>query len=526
MRPGDGALLDGPASGAGITVTTSAGSSPPLAAVASSATESLVVWVVTGSGAPAVKAARIRSSDGALLDPTSLAISAPLAHPLTGANAESSPIVATDGARYFVAWADDRYAAIGAMPRFFGALFGPSGESLLPACVPLAIGATSLASDGTVFLTTDANAGVSSRIRASDALEMDTPAGIPVRNASLSNCSNEASSACLGGICLVAVTCYVPQFPWPTKKQVIVQRVRASDGTALDAAGIHVTATQDSHNGLPVVGAGASSFLVVWQNYITGISSVTKAARVDASGNVGPAFTVGLGEDPKAVTSNGSDFFVLLDGRQVWGTRVRESDLALVDGLPGQGAIPIAAWTAGMSMGATYDARTTSLRSATRALARPASTRAAYGQVTASFWTASPRTAGFSSGQIRWMAYRSRRQGTAAPSSFRRPRGQRPMAQRAYLGRSSRRATRVSRRTAEPSTPLSQPREDKWATQRLATRAAGRAMPSATRPALATRSLLTRMPVRLCLLCRTRVRPERPATRPSRPAALLRRAAG
>lgn len=353
VRPSDGALLDGPASAGGITVTTTASSSPPLAAIASSSTESLVAWVAGGSGAPAVKAARIRASDGVLLDPTALTISPPLTHPLKGANAETAPLVATDGTRYFVAWADNRYA--GASPTSFGASFGSAGEPLFPAAVPLLIAPNSLASAGTSFLATSGDAGVSTRIRASDGVEIDAPVGIPLRGAPLSSCTTQSSSACLGGTCLVAVTCFIPRVGFPTKEQVIVQRVRASDGMALDGAGIQVTATPDSGNSLPVVGAGTSSFLVAWRNYVTGVSAVTRAARVDLAGNVSPPFTVALGEDPEAVASDGANFLVLSHGTAVWGTRVRESDLTLIDGLPGQGAIPVAAATVSTHLSATYD---------------------------------------------------------------------------------------------------------------------------------------------------------------------------
>jgi hypothetical protein len=87
-------------------------------AAASNGTNSLVIWSDGRSGPTDIYGARF-APDGTVLDPAGIVIS-------TAANGQTSPAVASDGANYLVAWADQR----GGEQDIYGARVTPQGSVL------------------------------------------------------------------------------------------------------------------------------------------------------------------------------------------------------------------------------------------------------------------------------------------------------------------------------------------------------------------------------------------------------------
>ncbi len=353
VAPSTGSLLDGAPASSGITVATApAGTSFSSPSIASSSTESLVAWVAT-NGAPVVMASRVRASDGALLDgPSGVTIALSKQHTSPGTpNSETLPVVATDGASYLVSWLDDRFSQA-AVPSYGMLVRASDGALLDTSAFPLSIAPVGLTFDGTNFFASGKSA--STHIRRTDGVELDLPNGIAAAGQSV---------ACVAGTCLVVESRWLQQ-PSGSYPTVFVQRVRASDGALLDPPGgvqISQRSLLNSDEGL--VAAGSSSFLVAWREQEH--SSVTlKYAIVDLLGRVtgpfqlaGPGLTLVCG----SLASDGTNFLAEYScsdcfPNALMATRVRESDGALLDGVPGLGAImvgPPAGITASMTISST-----------------------------------------------------------------------------------------------------------------------------------------------------------------------------
>ncbi|KFE70727.1 hypothetical protein DB31_5769 [Hyalangium minutum] len=208
VREADGAVLD--TEGIAIANTSQRTQSQPKVAFGEGIY--LVTWTdnnVSGTAAD-VYAARVRASDGGVLDPTGIAVA-------TAAHNESGPATAYGGGTFLVAWSDTRNG----------------------------------------FLESDIYAA---RVRASDGVILDSP-GFP-----LNTRTGAQSSVALAfdGSLFLAV--------WKDERTsnaaLYGTRVRPSDGTVLDTGGGRVLYPDSSYKGAPALAFDGSSYLLVWRDSV------------------------------------------------------------------------------------------------------------------------------------------------------------------------------------------------------------------------------------------------------------------
>lgn len=115
----------------GFTITPSASYAPEFA-VAFNGTTYLVAWTAFADSRWFIYGARV-TPDGTLLDSTPIGIASGIVDP-NYARTVKSPAVASDGARYLVAWADARFGCCS----IFGTRIGPDGSVLDPRGIAIA----------------------------------------------------------------------------------------------------------------------------------------------------------------------------------------------------------------------------------------------------------------------------------------------------------------------------------------------------------------------------------------------------
>ncbi|MFP2924285.1 HYR domain-containing protein [Pyxidicoccus sp. 3LG] len=283
----DGGVLD--TADLPISTATSVQSSP---VVASAGGTFLVAWVDLRNASQAdIYAARVQSSDGALLDAQGIPI-------LAGPGTQRGVSVASDGSRFVLAW---HHTTNFTNYDIHATRVGTDGVLLDATPVPLFASATNreqapaLAFDGSNFLVVWEDSAASrlnifgARVRASDLSVLDTPPRL---------CSGQVNIERLPSVAAGANSYLVA---WADSRDptgstdIHGVRVRASDGVVLDATSIPISVAPNTQY-LPRAAFDGSNFLVVWQD-----------ARNQAS-----------------------------SGTDVYGARVRESDGAVLDpeGLP------------------------------------------------------------------------------------------------------------------------------------------------------------------------------------------------
>jgi large repetitive protein len=96
-------------------------------------------------------------------------------------------------------------------------------------------------------------------------------------------------------------------------------RIRASDGTVLDPAGLRITTTSVEEEGFPAVACAGGNCLVVWQTYLDGDLFRIRGVRVNGAGTVLDSAELlidGLSDGPTAalfpdIASDGDQYLVV-----------------------------------------------------------------------------------------------------------------------------------------------------------------------------------------------------------------------
>jgi uncharacterized protein (TIGR03382 family) len=250
-------------------------------AIAGGANSYLVVWQDSRDrgGGTDIYGVRVRASDGVVLDPVALPIS-------TATNSQAFPVVAFDGSHFLVAWADFRNNSTLGSDIYGARVRESDGVVLDPAGIPIYSGPRQQAGpriafgDGLYFVTWDDNRSSSTdvygaRVRASDGVVLD-PTGIAVATATYSE--QYASTAFAGGSFLVA---WGDSRNGSSNTDIYAARVRASDGVVLDTPSLPLTTSTGRQN-FPAVASDGSHFLTVWKDDRTTTSAIY-GARVRAS---------------------------------------------------------------------------------------------------------------------------------------------------------------------------------------------------------------------------------------------------
>jgi MYXO-CTERM domain-containing protein len=334
----DGSVLDP----VGIAISLAGDSESP--AVAWDGTNALVVWEDRRSGTSSdLYAARVRGSDGTVLDPSG--------KPLwTAATDQLSPDVAWDGTRYLVAWSDNQSAGLD----LFCVRVSPTDLTVIGASAdfistePHNQYFPKVAWNGTHFLVVwvDDRSGAGTDVYA--ARVSGTDGSVPDWAGTL------VSSYRVGQ--------FTPVVAWDGTNYLVVwtvyralsgadlmaARIRGSDGALLDPAGIAISSVYGEQI-QPAVAWDGTEFLVVWTDHRSapGYGYDIYGARVRGSdgyvlGNVIPISTADGDQTQPAVAADGGEFMVVwLDRRHgpsadIYGARVRGSDGALLDpiGIP------------------------------------------------------------------------------------------------------------------------------------------------------------------------------------------------
>jgi hypothetical protein len=244
-------------------------------AAASNGTNSLVIWSDGRSGPTDIYGARF-APDGTVLDPAGIVIS-------TAANGQTSPAVASDGANYLVAWADQR----GDTSDIYVSRVTSVGLVLDPAGIPVSLaagfqGEPAVTFDGTNYLV------VWTDERGDDADIYGarvTPGGTVVDTS---------------GIPLVAVPAYQSApavaydgtdvlLVWADTRNDVLGDIYAarvtSEGAVLDSAGFAISAASNLQ-GSPGIAFGRDEALVVWQDMRGGIDVDVYGSRITSAGEV------------------------------------------------------------------------------------------------------------------------------------------------------------------------------------------------------------------------------------------------
>jgi hypothetical protein len=293
---------------AGIAISTAA-NDQTAPAVAWNGADFLVVWTDDRSGPSDIYGARV-SGAGSVLDPAGIAIS-------TAANGQTAPAVASNATDFLVVWQDSRS---GTSYDIYGARVSGAGSVLDPAGIPIRTTAgyqiaPAVAWNGTDFLVvwqdyrSDPCCGSYDiyGARVSGAGSVLDPAGLAISTAA--NDQRAPAVAWKGTDFLV-----VWQDLRSDADSDIYGAHVSSAGSVLDSAGIPVsTAANDQR--APAVAWNGTDFLVVWQDRRSGNTYDIYGTRVSGAGGVLdpagiPLSTAADDQPAPAVAWNGTNFFV------------------------------------------------------------------------------------------------------------------------------------------------------------------------------------------------------------------------
>jgi hypothetical protein len=333
VRASDGALLD--VGSIAISVTAGFEGAP---SVASNGSEFLVVWRKSS----ALLSVRVRASDGQVLDSTPKAV-AP-----TPAAARSTSVV-FDGTHYFVVWEDTRASTY---DRFNSDIYGArvrasDGVSLDGTGIPLCtvVGdqtSPQVAFDGERFLAVWEDRRISipriygARVRGSDMQVLD-PGG---RAISSTTSYQYFPSVAFDGVQFLAVWEDGRNNTTGANYDIFGARVRGTDGVVLDAAGIPIAVDVGADQTTAAVASNGRDSLVVWTHRTTSAGLDVYGARVGSDGTVSPSVNinavVGASQQVPEIATDGTDYLVAwLDQRNsrsgIYAARVRGSDGGVVD---------------------------------------------------------------------------------------------------------------------------------------------------------------------------------------------------
>jgi hypothetical protein len=323
----DGTVVDP----AGVAISTAAGAQRA-PALAWDGTEFLTVWQDDRAGPQSnIVGARV-SSQGAVLDPAGITVSA-------AAGLQGDPTVAWDGTRFLAAWADGRNGS----PDIYGTRLSPQGTVLDASGV-----AISTSPDGEV---TPALAHSGTQFFAFWQVFFQSGADDDVRGARVTGALNVLDPT---GIAVATAAPYQfsPSLAWNGKTFLVVwgearldhsseiygARVDA-DGAVLDGTGIPIASTSSLQFDPKVVWSG-TRFLVVWTVFHNGTGYDISGARVTSAGSVldpgGIAISTASNSQNYAdVAWDGSNYFVVWQDERsgssskIFGARVTNSGSVL-----------------------------------------------------------------------------------------------------------------------------------------------------------------------------------------------------
>ncbi|MEO0136937.1 MAG: FlgD immunoglobulin-like domain containing protein [candidate division WOR-3 bacterium] len=277
-------------------------------AVAFDGTNYLVVWddYRSGSNYSDIYGARV-APDGTILDPGGILIS-------TAANSQNSPAVAFDGTNYLVVWQDYRS---GYSSQIYGARVAPDGAVLDPSGIAISSVAyrerdPAVAFDGTNYLVVweDYRSGSYFDIygaRVSTGGVVLDPQGIAISTAT--NSQNYPSVAFDGTNYLVV------WYDYRSGSYSDIYGARVSTGgVVLDPQGIAISTATNSQN-YPAVAFDGTNYLVVWNDYRSGYLDIY-GARVSPNGTVLdpngiPISTAPYGQYSPSVAFDGTNYLVV-----------------------------------------------------------------------------------------------------------------------------------------------------------------------------------------------------------------------
>lgn len=336
VRASDGVVLDP----RGIVISTNLGAKYR-SAIAFDGTNFLVVWDDGRNRNMDIYAARVRASDGVVLEPNGIAI-------YRGTGEQTSPAVAFDGTQYLVVWQDARFSGVNGDDIFGARVRASDGVVLDTTSLSISVRANDqtrpvVAFGGGSFLVVweDSRNGpfgdlFATRVRPSDGAVLDTTNGFVLTTAT--GVQSQPSIVFDGTNHFVVWADYRSG-----NSDIYGARVRPSDRSVLDPTGIAlITATGGPS--LPRVTLAGDTYFVVWQDSRTGTGSDIYGTRVRVSDRTvldpsGLPISVGpKGETSPAVASDGESVLVAwTDNRSagmsdIYGTRVRVEDGVLLDG--------------------------------------------------------------------------------------------------------------------------------------------------------------------------------------------------
>jgi len=267
----------------GIPISTAANSQKD-PSVAFDGTNYLVVWEDYRSGVyyPYIYGARVTTS-GTVLDPEGIPIS-------TAAQQPHYPSIAFDGTNYLVVWEDFRS---GSSYDIYGARVDQNGTVLDTTGIPISTGTyeqrwPTVAFDDTNYLVVWANYGGGSyniygaRV-SQDGVVLD-PFGIAISNAPYDQYYPFIS---FDGMHYLVVW---SDYRDGAFSDIYGARV-APSGTVLDPEGIPIS-TAANHQRRPSVAYDGINYLVVWEDYRSGVANDIYGARVNSTGTVTDSFLV------------------------------------------------------------------------------------------------------------------------------------------------------------------------------------------------------------------------------------------
>jgi MYXO-CTERM domain-containing protein len=333
VRASDGALLD-----LGSIAISATSGFEGYSSVASSGGEFLVVWMTSGK----LLGVRVRASDGQVLDSAPRSIAA--APAAVRASASSF-----DGTNYFVVWEDRRASGpTSTTYDIYGARVRASdGVALDGSGIPLCViaGDQSLpqvAFDGERFLVVWEDARTlgtdiyGARVRASDAGVLD-PGGFAISNTVQ---YQHSPSVAFDGVQFLVVWEDGRNDTTGSNSDVFGARVRGANGVVLDVAGIPIAVDAAADQGTPAIASNGRGSLVAWTHRTASAGYDVYSARVGSDGAVTQTAAINATPDstqqvPELAT-NGSDYLVAwLDQRasrdEVYAARVRGSDGVVLD---------------------------------------------------------------------------------------------------------------------------------------------------------------------------------------------------
>ncbi|RKH01230.1 HYR domain-containing protein [Corallococcus carmarthensis] len=321
---------------AGIPISTATGrqSNPSIASVAGTF---LVTWEDTRDGLTGISGARVRASDGAVLDPQGLVVAT------GGTTAQDSSSVASDGSRFLVVWRKQA-DILGRRVASDGTVLDPGGV-LLSTSASRDKQAPAVLFDGTRFLVVWEHRtellqdiyGV--RVRASDLAVLDTPSML------LSASANAEIDASVAAGTQSYLVVWSDDRDRSGASSLYGVRVRASDGGLLDPKPFPVGKGNRSRS-TPSVGFAEGQFLVAWRDSEPGsLDADIHGARIresdgvvlDASDLIVSAAARPQG-NPKVASGDGLFFVTWEDSRNgtgtttdVYGARIRALDGAVLE---------------------------------------------------------------------------------------------------------------------------------------------------------------------------------------------------